>query len=188
MFLARRPAPATIMRIVDESRHLALSYAPIGIVKGTTSLGDLDQITAVIGHGRDDFDRARAALIAWRHFNLGWVELFPAHAPIAEGTVVVVLIRHLGFWSVNGCRVVYTEEWPKEPRFGFAYGTLTNHAESGEEIFEVSMHPETQDVIYRIRATSRPRALLARLGRPIVRRLQARFRRDSVAAMKRALA
>ena len=32
-------------------------------------------------------------------------------------------------------------------RFGFAYGTLTNHAESGEELFEVFLDPATGDVI-----------------------------------------
>ena len=66
--------------------------------------------------------------------------------------------------------------------FGFAYGTLTNHAEAGEELFEVFMDPRTEDVMYRIRATSWPRATLARVGHPIVRALQARFRRDSAAA------
>ena len=71
-------------------------------------------------------------------------------------------------------------------RFGVAYGTLTNHAEAGEELFEVFMDPRTEDVVYRIRATSWPRAMLARVGQPIVRVLQARFRHHSAAAMKRA--
>jgi len=39
--------------------------------------------------------------------------------------------------------------------------------------------------MYRIRATSWPRATLARVGQPIVRLLQARFRRDSAAVMTR---
>jgi hypothetical protein len=73
------------------------------------------------------------------------------------------------------------------PGFGYAYGTLTNHAESGEELFEVSIDPASGEVRYRIRAASKPRAPLARLGYPIVRTLQARFRRDSVLAMRRAL-
>ena len=38
---------------------------------------------------------------------------------------------------------------------------------------------------YRIRATSWPNALLARIGLPIARHLQERFRRDSIAAMRR---
>ena len=100
---------------------------------------------------------------------------------------MAVLIRHLGFWSLNGCRVVYgVGGGTDETRFGFAYGTLTNHAESGEELFEVFIDPATEDVFYRIRATSWPRALLARVGQPIVRMLQARFRRHSVESMKRA--
>ena len=101
--------------------------------------------------------------------------------------VVAVLVHHLGFWSVNGCRVVYgIGDLRTGANFGFAYGTLTNHAEMGEEIFEVSM-TESDDVIYRIRAASQPRAFLARIGYPYTRISQARFRRDSVAAMKRAI-
>ncbi len=107
--------------------------------------------------------------------------MFPRTASLEPGTVVAVLIRHLGFWSLNGCRVVYTRDG--DTRFGFAYGTLTNHAERGEELFEVTMEHETGEVTYRIRAASRPRAALAKAGYPIARLLQARFRRDSVRAM-----
>jgi len=101
---------------------------------------------------------------------------------------VATQIRHLGLWSLNGARVVYTVGSATDgDRFGFAYGTLANHAEAGEELFEVALDRRTDDVMYRIRATSRPRAVLARLGQPAVRVLQARFRRDSGAAMKRAM-
>jgi len=142
-------------------------------------------VIVAIGHGKADFERARAALIAWKQFDLGWVETFPRHAPLAAGTVVATLIRHLGFWSLNGCRVLYGV--PDDVgRFGFAFGTLTNHAEAGEELFEVFIDPGTDDVMYRIRAISWPRARLARLGQPLVRALQARFRRQSAAAMERA--
>jgi uncharacterized protein (UPF0548 family) len=140
----------------------------------------------VIGRGRADFDRARAALAAWTHFDLGWVELFPRNAPIAPGTNVAVLIRHVGFWSLNGARVVYHLE-VDDSRFGFAYGTLPNHAERGEEIFEIALDERSGEVTYRLRAASRPRAALARLGYPIARGLQARFRRDSARAMARAV-
>ena len=141
-----------------------------------------------IGHGHADFERARAALIAWKQFDIGWVEMFPRHAPVAVGTVVTVLIRHLGFWSLNGCRVLYSVgSLDDAARFGFAYGTLTNHAESGEELFEVFIDPQTREVIYRIRAISWPQATLARVGQPIVRVLQERFRDHSAAAMKGAI-
>ena len=109
-------------------------------------------------------------------------------AAVAPGTVVAVLVRHLGFWSMNGCRVVYAIAGDGSREFGFAYGTLTNHAETGEELFKVALRPGTGEVTYVIRAASRPRALLARLGYPVTRSLQARFRRDSAAAMGRAVA
>jgi uncharacterized protein (UPF0548 family) len=188
MFLARRPSRETIDRFLLDSQDLPLSYGPIGIVRAETPRQGLDEAIVPIGRGETDFARARAALMAWRQFEIGWVETFPRHAPVAVGTVVVVLIRHLGFWSLNGCRVLYSVGGLDDvARFGFAYGTLTNHAESGEELFEVFIDPRTDEVIYRIRATSWPQAMLARIGQPFVRALQARFRHHSAAAMKRAI-
>jgi uncharacterized protein (UPF0548 family) len=88
---------------------------------------------------------------------------------------------------LNGCRVLYRVGCLDDvARFGFACGTLTNHAEAGEELFEVFIDSQTDAVMYRIRAKSWPQATLARVGQPIVRVLQARFRRHSVAAMMRA--
>jgi uncharacterized protein (UPF0548 family) len=187
MFLARRPTRNVIDRFLRESQDLPLSYGPIGIVRTRTAGQDLDELTVAIGRGRADFERARAALLAWKQFDIGWVRTFPRHAPVAVGTVVAVMIQHLGFWSLNGCRVLYSVGSPDDAaRFGFAYGTLTNHAESGEELFEVFIDPRTGEVVYRIRATSSPQATLARFGQPIVRALQRRFRDHSAAAMKRA--
>jgi len=187
MFLARRPSRQAIDRFLLESQGLPLSYGPVGIVRAETPRLRFDHAIVSIGRGQADFDRARASLIAWKQFDIGWVEVFPRHAPLEVNTVVAVLIRHLGFWSLNGCRVVYRVGGADDAaRFGFAYGTLTNHAEAGEELFEVFIDPQTDEVKYRIRATSWPRAMLARLGQPIVRALQARFRSHSLAAMKRA--
>lgn len=186
MFLAQRPSPAIIERFLRDSQSLPLSYGPIGIVREPSAGRRLDEETSVIGHGSAHFDRARSALLAWKQFDIGWVEVFPRQAPVAVGKVVAVLIRHLGFWSLNGCRVLYTVGSREDGRFGFAYGTLTNHAESGEELFEVFVDPATGAVMYRIRATSRPQAAFARVGQPIVRLLQARFRRHSADAMTHA--
>jgi uncharacterized protein (UPF0548 family) len=187
MFLVRRPSPDTIDRFLRDSQELPLSYGPAGIVRAGTARRDLDEAIVSVGRGEADFERARAALLAWKQFDMGWVETFPRHAPVAVGTVVAVLIRHLGFWSLNGARVLYTVGGLDDAaRFGFAYGTLTNHAEAGEELFEVFLDPRTEDVMYSIRAASWPHATLARVGQPIVRVLQARFRRDSAVAMKRA--
>jgi uncharacterized protein (UPF0548 family) len=194
MLFLRRPSPSAIDRFLRDSRDLPLSYDPIGIVNdnnAATPAGHhtgqrVDEQVVTIGRGERDLSRAYAALIAWTQFDIGWVELFPRHAPIHPGTVVAVLIRHLGIWSLNGCRVVYTLGDDRS-RFGFAYGTLTNHEEAGEELFEVFLDPQTDEVRFRIRAISWPYAAIARVGQPMVRMLQRRFRRDSAKAMQRAL-
>lgn len=186
MFFLRRPGPETIERFLIESRALPMSYGPVGIVR-SGACRSLDDASFVIGRGRADFECARTALAAWKQFDLSWVELYPRRSPIDVGAVVAVVINHLGFWSVNGCRVAYHAD-ANGDGFGYAYGTLPNHAESGEELFEVFIDPRTDDVIYRIRATSAPQALLTWIGQPIVRVLQARFRRDSAEALRRAIA
>jgi len=185
MFLASRPTRQDIDRFLDESRSLPLSYGPIGLTQGAPAGFKVDEMVVTIGQGRADFDRAKAALAAWKHFDIGWVKAIPSSAVLEPGTVVAVVIRHLGFWSLNGARVVYgVGDRGSESHFGFAYGTLVNHAEAGEELFEVSLDPASGDVKYRIRAASRPRSPLTYIGYPFVRILQARCRRDSGVAMK----
>jgi uncharacterized protein (UPF0548 family) len=185
MFLTHRPTSSEIEKFLDQSRELPLSYQPVGIAKEGSAGFRFDTASAVIGQGEADFARAQKALKEWKQFELGWVESFPPGAPTGVGTVVAVAVHHLGLWSLNGCRIVYSVG-DERSSFGFAYGTLTNHVEMGEEIFEVSM-TESEEVTYRIRAASKASALLARIGYPYTRFSQAHFRRDSIAAMKRAI-
>ena len=188
MFFVLRPSRQEIEKFTENSGKLALSYGQVGIAQRPSPGFDIDEMTMKIGQGRASFERAKAALVGWTHFQLGWVEIFPRDASVEPGTVVSVLVHHLGFWSLNGCRLVYRVGDPQHgTHFGFAYGTLANHAESGEEIFEVYVRPESNEVVYRIRAASKPRAALARLGYPFVRTLQARFRQDSGRVMQLAL-
>jgi uncharacterized protein (UPF0548 family) len=117
-------------------------------------------------------------------FELSWLHVFPARAPIRDGETVAVVVAHLGFWSVNVDRVVYVLDAPGE--YGFAYGTTREHAETGEERFVVLWDRHDDSVWYEITAFSTPRHPLARLGWPFTRALQKRFARDSMAAMQRA--
>jgi len=188
MFLTRRPSQPEIAKFLDRSRELPLSYDPIGIARQTPKGFNSDLASAVIGQGRDAFERAKIALAEWRHYEMGWVELFPRGAAIESGTVVAVLVHHLGIWSLNGCRVVYgIGDRQAGSSFGFAYGTLTNHAEMGEEIFEVRLEAESEEVVYRIQAVSKPHAAMAWIGYPIARYFQEKFRRDSINALRRAI-
>ena len=120
-------------------------------------------------------------------FNLGWVQLYWTEASVAVGTVVAVLIRHLGFYSLNASRIIYVvdEEGPLR-RYGFAYGTLPDHAERGEERFTVEWRAD-DSVWYDILAFSKPNQFHARVGYPMTRLFQRRFAEHSKQAMKRAV-
>jgi uncharacterized protein (UPF0548 family) len=94
--------------------------------------------------------------------------------------------RVIGLWWLNACRIVYViDEGGPVQRFGFAYGTLPGHVESGEERFLIEWDQGENSVWYDILAFSRPRHPLARLGYPFARLMQKRFARDSVKAMVR---
>jgi uncharacterized protein (UPF0548 family) len=121
-------------------------------------------------------------------FNVGWCRISPLHAPIKVGTTVVIVINHFGFWSLNACRIVYLiEDTGMVERYGFAYGTLPQHGEVGEERFSVELRREDNSVWYDLYAFSSPGPLIAKLGYPLSRMLQKRFARDSKAAMVKAV-
>ena len=111
-------------------------------------------------------------------FDLGWVSIFPHDAGIQAGAVVAVVVSHFGFWSVNVSRIVYVED-----PCSFAYGTLVEHAESGEEKFSITWNAGDGSVWYDVLAFSKPNHALAKAGYPLSRMLQKRFARDSMAAM-----
>jgi uncharacterized protein (UPF0548 family) len=127
------------------------------------------------------------AIRAWRMFSMPWVNLHWPSALIRVGTDVAVSVHHLGCYWLNACRIVYlVDEEGTVKRFGFAYGTLAEHAESGEERFTIEWNRADDSVWYDILAFSRPRHMLARLGYPFSRLLQKRFAEGSKAAMIKA--
>ena len=147
---------------------------------------DVDLREFPLGKGRDVYERARAALLAWRHFEVPWLT-FHCTGPVSQGQAVATVLSLAGVWFVNPCRVVYTElDRPDEVAFG--YGTLRGHAESGEERFQVSFDPVTEGVVYSLSAFSRPALLATKLGYPLARRVQARFASASARALAQAAA
>ena len=69
-------------------------------------------------------------------------------------------------------------------RFGFAYGTLPVHPETGEESFVISR--DDNGVRFDVQAVSRPIQLPARTFSPIAHRLQDAAVRRYLSAMRRA--
>lgn len=190
MFLSlRKPTELSIQAFIASHRGTHFSYSPAGASRGTPPPGFVvDHTRAKIGGGKLVFQRAVTAIREWKHFGIDWVELCYPRTPIEVGNVVAVLVRAFGMWCLNGCRIVYLlDERGPVTRFGFAYGTLPSHAESGEERFSVEWHAKDDAVWYDIFAFSRPNHALTWLGYPLVRRLQKRFASDSVIAMARSV-
>jgi uncharacterized protein (UPF0548 family) len=181
MFLIRRPTQKIIEAFLLKQAGSGFSYSEVGATKSAPPGSyTVDHNRIRIGRGREAFERGKENIRRWQMFNLGWVDLFPRNAPIIAGTTVAPVVRHFGFWSLNACRIVYVIQEPR--RFGFAYGTLREHAEKGEERFSIEWS-EDDSVYYDILAFSRPRQVPVRVALPLSRMLQKRFARDSMKAM-----
>ena len=189
MVSLRRPSTETIREFLASQSKLGFTYTAVG---ATASLPPADYVVdhtrIKLGQGEEVFMKAKAALGRWQQFRLGWVEVWSPETPIQTGEVVAVIARNVGLWWLNACRIVYVvdEEEPIQ-RYGFAYGTLPDHAGTGEERFLVERDRASGEVWYDILAFSRPHLLLTRLGYPFVRRVQKRFGRESAAAMLKAV-
>ena len=188
MFFSSRPNRTSIEAFIAAQQNQKFSYAEVGCTRQQAPNGyTADHNRINLGQGSDTFERAKSAVHQWKMFDMPWIDLCWSDTPIEPGATVAVVIPHLGFWSINACRIVYLiEEHGSLEKCGFAYGTLPGHVESGEDRFTVEWQ-EDDSVWYDILAFSRPNHFLARLGYPLVRRLQKRFARDSAAAMRRAL-
>ncbi|TDI90520.1 MAG: DUF1990 domain-containing protein [Chloroflexi bacterium] len=191
MYLFKRPSDERISRFIDSQSRLEFTYPSVGATRnGHHPIGFVvDHKRIHLGAGQAAFGAAKRALCEWQHYRFDWIELHRPDVEPEPDQTVGVLARALGLWVLNACRVVYVIE-EEEPlrRFAFAYGTLPEHAESGEERFQVEWHVEDESVWYDILAFSRPNQLLAWLAHSYVRRKQKQFARESTLAMEAAVA
>ncbi|WP_428307254.1 DUF1990 family protein [Lacipirellula sp.] len=181
-----KPTEAALRQFIAEQHALPFTYEGVGATADEASIPAgyaIDRMSVSLGRGEAVFAAAKQGLKAWQQFQLGWCEAWPRTTPIRHDETVAVVARSLGTWWTNAARIVYVID--EANRFGFAYGTLPGHVEMGEELFLLERDPVSGETTYSILAFSRPRHPLAKLGRPMVRRLQQRFRDDSAAAMLR---
>lgn len=184
-----KPSAEVIRHFLTAQAKLDYSYSAVGAT-ATTPPADyvVDHTRIKLGDGEPAFSAAKKALESWRQFDLGWLEAWSPDTPIKTGEVVAVLARAIGLWWLNACRIVYlVNETGPTTKFGFAYGTLPDHAGSGEERFLIEWDQTDDSVWYDILAFSRPQHFLVRLGYPMLRRRQRRFGQESAAVMLRAV-
>jgi uncharacterized protein (UPF0548 family) len=190
MFRFRRLSQAAIDdQILTASGSPAASPWFLTIENGLEP-GDLgrfvhDQSRSCLGYGEAVFAAAKRAFEAWKMFDLGWVRVANAAAPIAHRQVVAVEVHSLGLWSVNLSQIMETVD--TEAQFGFLYSTTGQHVEQGEETFLLRFDLATGEVRYELEAVSRPGQTLAKVGYPITRLFQHRFARDSHRRMREAV-
>jgi uncharacterized protein (UPF0548 family) len=189
MFLSTAPDIRSVQRFLEARVNDGFSYPEIGGTLTSAPAGyNVDHNRVKVGTGQSAFDRAKSAVRGWKMFEMPWIQLVSAETPIEAGKTVAIACRHFGFYSLNAARIVYViDEVGDIERFGFAYGTLREHAEVGEERFSVEFDKASNEVWYDLLAFSRPGSALARIGYPLSRHLQKAFARDSKLAMLRAV-
>ena len=181
MFKISEPTEREVEEFIAGRRTLPFTYPEVGATNTTPPAGyNLDHNRIRLGGGEASYQRAVAALKNWQQFDLGWVTIVPRGVVVETGATVAVKARAFGTWSLNACRVVYVIDEPR--RFGFAYGTLPDHVERGEERFLIEWLDD-DSVWYDILAFSRPQHPLVKLSSPLARRLQKRFARGSLSRM-----
>jgi uncharacterized protein (UPF0548 family) len=189
MLLLNTPSDERIRRFLASQREAPFAYPEVGATRGKLPAGYVvDHNRVRLGEGEETFGRAVAAIGRWEMFHIGWVRLCWPDAPIEVHSTVAILSYQLGFWTLNAARIVYlVEDEGPVWRHGFAYGTLPEHVERGEERFTVEWHREDDSVWYDLLAFSRPNRRLVAAGYLLARHLQRRFAADSQRAMVRAI-
>ena len=181
MFRISEPTERDVEQFVARQRNLPFTYPEVGATNTSPPAGyNVDHNRIRLGEGEATYQRAVEALKKWRHFDLGWVTIVPRGVEVKAGSTLAVKARAFGTWSLNACRVVYVID--ESRRFGFAYGTLPDHVERGEERFLIEWLPD-DSIWYDILAFSRPQHPLVKLSFPVARILQKQFARDSLARM-----
>jgi uncharacterized protein (UPF0548 family) len=134
------------------------------------------------GTGPEAFARVRDGLRTWAaHRSIG-ATVHPEGAEVVEGGTVLVALPVGPVTMVAPCRIVSVVD--EEDRFGFVYGTLPGHPETGEERFSATLDLDGR-VRVAVAVDARPGHPLVWLGYPVASWAQRRALRgylDGLAA------
>jgi uncharacterized protein (UPF0548 family) len=168
--LVWRPETTALTRLIPPYAAEHFSYPEVGATQRKDMPAGYHHVTRsiVLGSDRSTFDRAAEALTTWSmHRRAGLVVAASADRAATDVTTVMALgVGPVGI--VIPCRVVWTVDEPD--RKGFAYGTLPDHPECGEEAFIVDYN--VGHVVLSIRAFSTPGERLVRAASGVARYTQ----------------
>jgi uncharacterized protein (UPF0548 family) len=197
VFLFRKPTDDQIRDYLARMAEQPFSYDCVGCTRDAPARRpgwNIDRHRVRLGQGELAFPQARDAIAAWQMFPREIATICWPERP-TEGLMAAVLYwaAPVRLWITFPTRVVYViddstcRDGHTIQRFGFAYGTLPDHPERGEERFLVEWNRTDDSVWYDLMAVSRPAHWMARFGYPYTRFEQSRFRRLSGVAMQQAV-
>lgn len=170
-------------RLLDDARRAG----PTGPERGQVLTGsgpvDLD-LDRTVGHGAATFDRAVDFLRGFGQ-QRAVAEVLPREAVAALGETILIALRVGPATVVALNRIVAVVDEPR--RWGFTYGTLPGHVESGEESFLVE-HRVGDEVVVRIRARAAVALPASRVLEPLLVPIQRRYARRYLDAVAQAVA
>jgi uncharacterized protein (UPF0548 family) len=190
MFTFFEPSETEIDDFFTRQKDLPFSYLEIGASKDRIPDNyPVNHHRIRIGNGAQTFDRAKKAIDDWTMYKLDWTRVYPPKTPINIGESVCIVVNHGFCWSINSCRIIYVlnEYNESTKRYGFAFGTLPGHSETGEERFTVEWNRADDSVFYELLSFARPQHILAHIGFPFVTFFQRKFARDSGESMLNAV-
>jgi uncharacterized protein (UPF0548 family) len=167
--------------IADELRTAPFNYAEVGATRQDRlprNYHHLEQ-QVTVGSGRERYQALVDELMSWQLHARSGLAMQVSDDRVRQGSVLVATLDLGPFRVRTRCRVVYLID--EDRRTGFAYGTLPGHPERGEERFLVELTDDDR-VVFGLRAFSLNAGLLARLGGPVSRRVQAMVNRRYLAA------
>jgi uncharacterized protein (UPF0548 family) len=175
------PTDAQLGVVLDAQARESLTYREAGATRGDDLPSGYthDRYSVALGHGV--FEAAKLGLREWRaHVGAG-ISIYPPAPPIHPDVNVILSFRTGPLRAIAACRIVYVCD--DADRFGFAYGTLPEHPEMGEEAFIVE-RDAAGDVRFVITAFSRPASAITRLAKPLARVVQQRVTRQYLEALR----
>lgn len=161
-----------------------LTYPEVGATRGDDLPAGYHHVRrhVAIGRGEPAFRAAADGLAQWRAQRGAGIVLRATaeRAHVGARVAIGLGVGRVRIWAP--VEVVWLDDEPD--RYGFAYGTLAGHPETGEEAFVVTRAADGT-VWFDIRAFSRPATWYARLGGPVARLVQAAVTDRYVVAIAR---
>ena len=137
-----------------------------------------------IGSGQDAFRAAVSGLQAWAPQRGIGGRIHPADTPVELGATVLIVLPVGPVAILAPNRIVAVIDEPGV--FGFAYGTLAGHPESGEESFLVRWGEDGR-VAASVSVDARPDNLPGRVAAPAISALQRLAIRGYLTALEKAV-